>query len=103
MAAYALFRNLSVNDEEGLAEYRANVPAIVQSFGGHYIVRGGEWDTIEGPADVPPVIIEFADLTAIHRWYESEEYRPWRDLRHKSAKYYAIFLDGFTPPAVAED
>lgn len=103
MTAYALFRNLSVNDASGLAEYRANVPGIVQSFGGRYIVRGGAWDTIEGPADIPPVIIEFADLAAINKWYSSEEYRPWRDLRHKSAKYYAIFIDGYTPPKVVED
>jgi|tagenome__1003787_1003787.scaffolds.fasta_scaffold19772441_2 uncharacterized protein (DUF1330 family) len=102
MAAYAYFRNLSVNDAEGLAKYRANVPAIVQSFGGRYIVRGGAWDTIEGPADVPPVIIEFQDMAAINKWYTSHEYRPWRDLRHKSAKYYAIFMDGFTAPKVAE-
>jgi uncharacterized protein (DUF1330 family) len=102
MAAYAYFRNLSVNDAAGLAKYRANVPAIVQAFGGRYIVRGGAWDTIEGPADVPPIIIEFRDMAAINTWYHSSEYRPWRELRHKSAKYYAIFMDGFAAPKVAE-
>jgi uncharacterized protein (DUF1330 family) len=102
MAAYALFRNLSVNDAEGLAKYRANVPAIVHSFGGRYIVRGGAWDTIEGPAKVPPIIMEFPDMAAINKWYNSKQYRPWRDLRHKSADYYAIFMDGYTPPKVAE-
>ena len=103
MAAYALFRNLSVNDAEGLAKYRANVPAIVAAFGGRYLVRGGAWDTIEGPADVPPILIEFASMDAINKWYHSKEYRSWRDLRHRSAKYYAIFMDGYNPPKVVED
>jgi len=103
MAAYALFRNLSVNDAEGLAKYRANVPAIVQAAGGRYLVRGGASDTIEGCADVPPILIEFPSLDAINKWYHSKEYHPWRELRHRSAKYYAIFMDGYTPPKVVED
>jgi uncharacterized protein (DUF1330 family) len=102
MAAYALFRNLTVNDAEGLAKYRANVPAIVAAHGGRYIVRGGEWDTVEGPAQVPPIVIEFDDLNAARAWYNSKDYRPWRELRHRSATYYAIFVAGVAPPTVVE-
>ena len=38
MTAYALFDNLSVEDEAGLAEYRSRVKAVVERYGGRYVV-----------------------------------------------------------------
>lgn len=94
MSAYALFHLLSVTDPAGLAEYRAKVVPIVEQFGGCYLVRGGAWETIEGNHRPPPILIKFPDLDAARRWYFSREYRPLRDLRHRSAKYDAALLTG---------
>jgi uncharacterized protein (DUF1330 family) len=97
MSEYAWFQNLTVNDPAGLAEYRSKVPAIVEHFGGIYVVREGEWETIEGHHRPPPILIKFPDLAAAHRWYYSQEYRPLRDLRHRSATYDGAFLTGIDP------
>lgn len=97
MSAYAQFQNLTVNDPAGLAEYRAKTVEIVERFGGIYVVRGGNWETIEGNHRPPPVLIRFPDLDAARRWYHSREYRPLRDLRHCSATYDAAFLTGIDP------
>ncbi len=94
MSAYALFQLLPVTDPAGLAEYRAKVVPIVEQFGGCYIVRGGAWETIEGNHRPPPILIKFPDMDAARRWYYSKEYRPLRDLRHRSAKYDAVLLTG---------
>jgi uncharacterized protein (DUF1330 family) len=102
MAAYALFRNLTVTNAEGLATYRSKVRPIVESFGGRIIVGGGEWETVEGCHQPPPILSEWPDLDSIRRWYNSKEYRPLRDLRHRSATYYAIFMAGTAPAVVVE-
>jgi uncharacterized protein (DUF1330 family) len=98
MSAYFQFQNLTVNDPAGLAEYRAKVPAVVEQFGGIYVVRGGDWETLEGTHRPPPVIFKFADHDAARRWYHSKEYRPLRDLRQCSATYDAALLTGLDRP-----
>ena len=93
MAAYALFDNLNVIDPDGLAEYRSKVKRTVERYGGRYVVLGGEWETVEGSHHLTfPVMIEFPDLDAARAWYHSEEYRPLRELRRRSATANAMFM-----------
>jgi uncharacterized protein (DUF1330 family) len=98
MAAYALFDNLSVSDPEGLAEYRSRVKPLVERYGGRYRVVGGECQTVEGVHRLTfPVLIEFPDLEAARAWYHSEEYRPLRELRQRSAAVNAVLLANDEP------
>jgi uncharacterized protein (DUF1330 family) len=93
MAAYALFDNLSVSDPDGLAEYRSRVKPVVERYGGRYRIVGGEWETIEGDHRLTfPVLIEFPDFETARAWYHSEEYRPLRELRHRSSTANAVLL-----------
>jgi len=54
-------------------------------------VREGDWQP--GIA----VIIEFPDLATARAWYESDDYRPLRDLRLRSTDSCGVLLDGFDP------
>ena len=102
MAAYALFDNLTVIDPDGLAEYRSKVKPTVERYGGRYVVVGGECQTVEGNHHLSfPVLIEFPDLNAARAWYHSQEYRPLRELRHRSATANAMFMA--TPSADADE
>jgi uncharacterized protein (DUF1330 family) len=93
MTGYALFDNLSVNDPDGLAAYRSQVKPVVERYGGRYRVVGGECQTLEGAHRLTfPVLIEFPDLASAQAWYHSEEYRPLRELRHRSATVNAILM-----------
>lgn len=98
MSAYAMFHRLTVNDPAGLAEYISKVTAVVERYGGAYVVRGGAWETLEGSHRTPPVLIKFSDLEAARRWYHSKEYRPLRDLRLHSTTYDSVLLEGIEPP-----
>ncbi len=59
MPAYVIAR-VKVTDPDQYGKYRAVTPGAVAEFGGKFIVRGGEMETLEGPAeDRRVVIIEF--------------------------------------------
>ena len=47
MAGYYIVE-IDVNDEEGYEEYKALASAAIAAHGGEYLVRGGEWESMEG-------------------------------------------------------
>lgn len=103
MGAYALFDNRSVEDEAGLEEYRSKVKAVVERYGGRYVVVGGDWETLEGRRSLTfPVLIEFPDAAAARAWYHSDDYRPLRDLRQRSATVDAVLMSTDDPTALLD-
>lgn len=73
-------------DPEGLKEY-ANSKSVLESFGGKYLVTGSPATRLTGSWDPHVMIlIEFPSMERMYEWYESEEYRPWRELRERSAR-----------------
>ena len=64
MAAYLIVR-VTITDPERYGEYLKHGPRIVESFGGRYIVRGGEMTTVEGPEETDRiVVIEYPNMQA---------------------------------------
>src|ERR1043166_1243599 len=74
MPAYVIVET-DIRDPEQYEQYKAASPDAVHAGGGRFVVRGGELAVLEG--DWNPsrlVILEFPDLEAAKRWYESPEY-----------------------------
>ncbi len=95
MAAYCFFDVLEITDEVKMEQYRAGVFATVEQYGGRYLVIGGKTDLVEGGwRPVFPVLIEFPNLEQAHRWYDSDEYRPLKDLRLAATRGNAVFIEG---------
>jgi len=94
LSAY-LIAHIDVTNPEAFEIYRAAVPAVIKAFGGCYIVRGGRVETLEGNWDVPRiVIIEFDDMEAARRFYNSEEYREVLPLRLAASEGSVILIEG---------
>jgi uncharacterized protein (DUF1330 family) len=94
MPAYVI-ADVEILDAERYADYRSQVPATLESYGGQFLVRGGATDMIEG--DWLPrrlVIIEFPSMDAAHRWYDSPEYQAILGIRHEAATARLIIVDG---------
>ena len=94
MAAYVLV-DIEVTDAEPYADYRRQVPPIVEKFGGKYLVRGGDMETLEG--DWTPrrlVVLEFPSVEKAKQFYDSEEYRPLKDLRISSTDSKMVLVEG---------
>jgi uncharacterized protein (DUF1330 family) len=84
-----------VTDPEQYEQYKAASPAAIAAGGGRFLVRGGELAILEGdwqPSRI--VMLEFDDLAAAKRWYESEAYQEAKKLRAGAASFRAIAVQG---------
>ena len=94
MAAY-LIADIDVQDPEAFNEYRRQVPATLEPFGGVYIVRGGGITALEGDWEpVRIVIIEFPNMDSLNGWYNSEAYKGPRALRGRATVTRAVAVEG---------
>jgi uncharacterized protein (DUF1330 family) len=94
MPAYVIVET-NVTDPEQYEQYKAAAPGAVAAGGGRYIVRGGELAVLEGdwqPSRI--VVLEFEDLAAAKRWYESEAYQEAKKLREGAARLRVVAVQG---------
>ena len=94
MPAYFIVDN-EVIDHAGFEEYRKQVPATVEKYGGKFLVRGGRVQALEG--DWKPkriVVTEFPTTEQARRWYDSEEYRALKALRLRTARGSVVLVEG---------
>jgi uncharacterized protein (DUF1330 family) len=94
MPAYVIVET-DVHDAEQYERYKAASPGAIAAGGGRFVVRGGELAVLEG--DWRPkrlVVLEFEDLDAARRWYDSPEYEEARRLREGAATLHMVAVEG---------
>jgi uncharacterized protein (DUF1330 family) len=94
MPAYFIF-DLDVHDPAGMLQYLERVPGTLTKYGGRYIVRGGQFEVVEGdwqPARV--VMLEFPNMEQAKLWYECEEYQDMKAARCKAARSNIVLVQG---------
>jgi len=95
MAAYFIVDQQGVTDPETMKTYSAGVGATVQQYGGKFVVRGGDPETVEGDWPARRIImIEFADRAALKAWYDSPDYADLKAMRLASSSANVIAVDG---------
>ena len=94
MAAYVIV-DIEVTDPTAYEEYRALAPPLVAKYGGKYLVRGGNFEKVEGnwtPNRL--VVLEFESLERAKEFYNSEEYEPVKQIRLKTTKSNMVMVEG---------
>lgn len=94
MSAY-LIADRNVESRAALDEYAREIPKTLERYGGRYIVRGGNLEVVEGewkPRSL--VILEFPTMEALKHWYDSEEYRPLKEMRMRAAPSDVVLVEG---------
>ena len=94
MSAYFIV-DIDIRDAAGLEEYRKQIPATLTKYGGRFIVRGGRFERVEGnwlPKRL--VLLEFPSIERAKQWYDSEEYRPLKEMRLKASDSNIVLVDG---------
>ena len=91
--AYVLIE-LDIKDQDGLAEYGAQVPATISQHVGPVIVNAVA-KTIEGTAPQGRVIvIRFGSQADAQGWLTSPEYTAIKDIRHRTVDTRQLLVEG---------
>jgi uncharacterized protein (DUF1330 family) len=94
MTAYMIV-DLDVHDADGFQEYRTGVPALIAKHGGEYLVRGGEFEVIEGTWQPRRLVLfRFPDRQAIRSFFDDPEYAELKALRHRTCDTNVVAVDG---------
>jgi uncharacterized protein (DUF1330 family) len=94
MAAY-LIASVHVSDPEQFKRYAALTPAIIEQYGGRYLVRNGRYEIVEGAwLGERNVVIEFPDAERARRFFHSPEYTRVKALRIGAADSNGIIIEG---------
>jgi uncharacterized protein (DUF1330 family) len=94
MPAYLIVET-DITDPVQYELYKAASPAAIEAGGGRFLARGGELAVLEG--DWHPkrlVLVEFPDLEAAQRFYDSPEYAAARKLREGAATLTMVAVEG---------
>ena len=94
MSGYAIF-NINVKNPENYKEYVEKVKPTAEKYGGEYIVRGGDNTVVEGSWQHPiTVVIKFPTYEKALEWYNSEEYKPIKQIRLDNAESNGMIIKG---------
>lgn len=95
MPAYCVGDIVRVKDAAKMADYRSRVGAVVERFGGKYLVAGGMFEVLEGKwRPTFPVILEFPSLEQARRFYDSPEYCDLKALRKSATDSDFVLIEG---------
>lgn len=93
---YYFIGEIEVKDQSWVPDYVSNVTGLVERRGGRYLARTPKIEKIEGERKPLPmcVILEWPSKEAAVSFYESEEYRPYRQNRIAGAKNEFLLVAG---------
>ena len=93
---YYAVAEIEVTDRSWVLEYVENVTPMVESYGGRYLARTSRIEKLEGERRTPQIflIIEWPSREAALAFYESEEYRPYRESRLQGSKNEFLLVAG---------
>jgi len=91
---YYIAEVTEVSNQDQFNTYAAGVPATVEKYGGHYLVRGGQTEALEGEPPKRIIITAFKSMADAKRWYDSPEYSAIRPIRLRSAKARGFIAEG---------
>ena len=89
---------VDVHDAATFAKYGAKVPDTLKPYNGHYLVRGGKIEGLEGTAPKDRfVVIAFDSAEKARAWENSAEYEAIKPIRHSSATSRVFIVEGVSP------
>lgn len=93
---YYAVAEIDIMDPSWARDYAANVTSMVERAGGRYLARTAKIEKVEGERDTPQIflLIEWPSKETADAFYESEEYRPYRERRIAGARNEFVLVAG---------
>jgi uncharacterized protein (DUF1330 family) len=100
MAPGYLIVEMNITDMDQYRQYMAEAPAAVKAAGGEYLVRGGQFQVLEGdwqPARM--ALLRFPSFDAAKAFYDGEMYRQARAKRAGATSHFnMVLVEGVDAP-----
>jgi uncharacterized protein (DUF1330 family) len=89
-------RTATTGPESIQADYAKLAREILPKYGGRYLARSQNNALLEGDGAVPccMAILEFPNLDAVHRWFDSPENQSAAKVRQSGAKFRIVAIEG---------
>ncbi len=96
MSAYYLIVDVRIDDPDEYQKYMQGAKPIAERCGGEYLVRGGEFQVLEGDYFQPRrlVVVRFPDKAACEAFYHSPEYQQVRQIRLPVSDMVMVGVEG---------
>jgi uncharacterized protein (DUF1330 family) len=93
---YYCIVELDTTDPRWVPAYVQNVTKLVEQRGGRYLARTSTLEKIEGKRPLPQILVllEWPSKESAMAFYESEEYRPYRESRIAGGKNEFLLAAG---------
>jgi uncharacterized protein (DUF1330 family) len=95
-----LIVEMHITDMEQYKLYMAEAPAAVKAFGGEYLVRGGQHETLEGDWQPHRVaMLRFPSYAQAKAFYDDTHYTQVRAKRKGATAYFnMVLVEGVAAP-----
>ena len=95
MPAAYIIADVTVTDAEKMAKYREWSTKAMQEHGAEVLVRGGEFEVLEGPwTPSRLVVLKFPSRAQAKAFYDSQTYTHARSVREGAGIMRMIVVDG---------
>jgi uncharacterized protein (DUF1330 family) len=95
MKGYWIALYKKIGSKDNLKDYAAKVTPIIKSFGGKPLVRGGEYECLEGEDFPRTVIWEFPNYESAVKCHNSKEYQEGWALAKSTTDRNLQIIQGF--------
>ena len=89
---------VDVNNAEAYKEYVASNGVAFAKFGGRFLVRGGQFQVMEGSSRSRNVVIEFPSYEVALECWNSPEYKAAKAKQQGGAEMDIIIIEGYDGP-----
>ena len=89
---------VDVQDAEAYKKYVAANAGPFKEFGARFLVRAGEFESVEGSARARNVVIEFPSYQAALDCYHSPAYQKAKSFRTGASQGDLIIIEGYDGP-----
>ena len=95
MSVY-MIGDVDIHNIEEYKKYMEKVKPMIESYGGEYLIRGGKIDALETNLWKPTrmVLVKFPNKKSAMEWYNSDEYKPYKNIRLKNAISNILMVEG---------
>ena len=95
MKGYWIALYKRIDNPKNLKNYSANVTPVIKSYGGKALVRGGEYQCLEGENFSRTVIWEFPSYKKAIECHESKEYQDGWAMAKDTTERNLQIIQGF--------